>query len=594
MSLAIFRPYDTLVCSNFGAVYLTATWKGVFPTGFIWYRNGVSINSGRQSEVFDTRTTLPQGDTITCEVITEDPCYINSRVTSKKFVIKNKNLPPSVSLTASTTQACRGASVTFTPIVSKRGLTNSFTWYKNNVYVFADSIYTTTDIANGDSIYCAVSHRDSCSDLKTITSNKVFMSITNTVTPSVTIATPTTTICSGTNITFTPTPTNGGTTPTYQWKKNGANVATTTTYSASNIANSDVISCILTSNAACPSTPTATSNNITMTVTPTVTPSVSIATPTATICAGASVTFTPTPTNGGTTPTYQWKKNGINVATTPTYTASDLANADVISCIMTSNVNCPSANTATSNTISMTVNANPSVSISPTTPAYCVGQSVTLAATTGLSVYQWSTGASTASISVNAAGTYALTVTNANGCKSNTSIAVTALAKPTVDFGFTIQGGKVTFNNLSTGATSYLWRFTDSTSTLTNPIVTYRANGNYSVCLVATNALNCKDSICRDVNVTRVSLRDLPDGMRITISPNPTTGKLTIGLNRQKPFQKTDKIRITDVLGRQLAQFQAQEGNNQLDLSAFANGTYFLSLTLDGSTYFLEKIIKQE
>ena len=86
----------------------------------------------------------------------------------------------------------------------------------------------------------------------------------------------------------------------------------------------------MTSSLACANPTTATSNEITMTVTAAVAPSVSIAAnPGNTICTGTSVTFTATPTNGGTTPSYQWKLNGANVGTNSnTYSNNALANGD--------------------------------------------------------------------------------------------------------------------------------------------------------------------------------------------------------------------------------------------------------------------------
>jgi hypothetical protein len=71
------------------------------------------------------------------------------------------------------------------------------------------------------------------------------------------------TICAGTSVTFTATPTNGGTIPSYQWKLNGNNVGTDqATYTTSTLANGDVVTVVLTSNSPCATGNPATSNPI--------------------------------------------------------------------------------------------------------------------------------------------------------------------------------------------------------------------------------------------------------------------------------------------------------------------------------------------
>ena len=194
------------------------------------------------------------------------------------------------------------------------------------------------------------------------------------VVPSVSVvASPSGAICSGTSVAFTATPTNGGTTPTYQWQVNASNVGTGgTIFTSTTLSSGDIVTCIMTSNATCPSTATVTSSGITMTVTPTVTPAVSIvSSPVSPICSGTSVTYTATPTNGGTTPTYQWQVNGSNVGTGgTTYTTTTLANGDIVTCIVTSNATCASPLTGTSTGITMTVNptpATPTISVSGST-----------------------------------------------------------------------------------------------------------------------------------------------------------------------------------------------------------------------------------
>ena len=76
-----------------------------------------------------------------------------------------------------------------------------------------------------------------------------------------------------------------------------------------------------------------------------------------TICAGTSVTFTATPTNGGSSPSYQWKVNGVNAGTdSAIFTSSSLTNTDKVTVVLTSNATCASPINANSNQITMTVN----------------------------------------------------------------------------------------------------------------------------------------------------------------------------------------------------------------------------------------------
>ena len=81
----------------------------------------------------------------------------------------------------------------------------------------------------------------------------------------------------------------------------------------------------------------------------------------------------------------------------------------------------------------VTVNTNPTPALTPSgATTFCDGGSVDLDADAGFSTYAWSTGASTASITVTTAGSYDVTVTDVNGCIGTTAAeAVTVNANPT-------------------------------------------------------------------------------------------------------------------------------------------------------------------
>jgi hypothetical protein len=270
---------------------------------------------------------------------------------------------------------------------------------------------------------------------------------------SVSIAASATTICSGTSVTFTATQTNGGTTPSYQWKLNGSNVGSNSaTYTSTTLANNDLVTVVMTSNASpCLTSSPATSNTVTMTVNPNLPASVSIGASATTICSGTSVTFTATPTNGGTAPSYQWKLNGSNVGTdSATYTSATLTNNDLVTVDMTSNASpCLTGSPATSNTVTMTV--NDPIGITAITPDadHISGSSTTTISTSGVvgsnAVVSWYTGSgqvgflgtglTSPAVSY---GTYYAVVTGACGTSVELSTTIRRL-------------------NMWTGAVSNLW-----------------------------------------------------------------------------------------------------------------------------------------
>ncbi|MEI6767186.1 MAG: LamG-like jellyroll fold domain-containing protein, partial [Bacteroidota bacterium] len=74
-------------------------------------------------------------------------------------------------------------------------------------------------------------------------------------------------VCQGASVSFTATPVFGGAAPVYQWLLNGNSIGNnSSTFVSTTLANNDVVSCTMVSNASCLNTATATSNAITISV----------------------------------------------------------------------------------------------------------------------------------------------------------------------------------------------------------------------------------------------------------------------------------------------------------------------------------------
>ncbi len=99
----------------------------------------------------------------------------------------------------------------------------------------------------------------------------------------------------------------------------------------------------------------AVSNTIQVIVTPLLLPTISISQDASNPCNG--IVFSSSITNGGTIPSYQWRKNGVAIsgANSSTYTATDVLNGDIITCVLVSNNPNANPNPVSSNSITITL-----------------------------------------------------------------------------------------------------------------------------------------------------------------------------------------------------------------------------------------------
>jgi Leucine-rich repeat (LRR) protein len=228
--------------------------------------------------------------------------------------------------------------------------TNVYKWYKNGV------LYTTTN--NNKLVFSSIQQSNTgvytCSVTNpavsglTLTSNPDTIVVENLQIKTQPVSV---TQCAGTNTTFAVEVTSS-TAITYSWRKNGMPIENTNnaTFTLNNLSAADAgdYDVVITN----PYNSSITSNAATLTVNTTA-PQVSLSIEASSndICTGSTISYMASPINGGTTPIYNWKVNGITVGDNSETYAYYPAHNDVVSCELTSNENCVTGNPATASII---------------------------------------------------------------------------------------------------------------------------------------------------------------------------------------------------------------------------------------------------
>ena len=224
-----------------------------------------------------------------------------------------------------------------------------------------------------------------------VASAAIVVNVIATPSPGVTIIVSPDSSCAGMPVTFTAIPDSGGAGPIYQWVVDGVYTgAGGPAYTSTSLSSSNVIKCILTSDATCVTNPVVVSNSLSVIVTAIPFTGVTVISSANNICQDSAVLFTATPSNGGAAPTYQWEVNGVGTGgDSSTFTDARLNNGDLVTCTLQSSLTC--ALPVASHPVTMIVYPLPAIQLTPDT-VIAGGRSLQLypQVSGSISSYQWS------------------------------------------------------------------------------------------------------------------------------------------------------------------------------------------------------------
>jgi hypothetical protein len=375
---------------------------------------------------------------------------------------------------------------------------------------------------------------------------------------SASISTPTITVtggqsvCSGNSVTLT-----ASSAYLYSWAPSGQTTSSivvsptaTTTYSLT------------------VSNPCSNSASSTKTITVFAVPTASIS-PSAnqTFCQGTTMTLT---ASGGAN--YSWSTGAVS--------SSIAVNSSGNYYAVVSN-GCPSQDVSTS-TVTVVVNAKPTVVVAPTPASVCFGSSHTITASGGIS-YLWNTGGQTTSsiiIVPTVSANYSVTVTDVNGCSNLSFGFVNVLPLPVANAGTDktiLSGNSTTIGGASSGA-SYSWSNGATTQTIiVNPTVT----STYTL-IVSGQCGSDTDSVTVVVTANPTAVTDVyEDAINISVYPNPTSNELFIG----GFYNKEVTISVYDIVGNKIMSDKSEAAIVKINVAELSSGTYILTVTCDGKNY---------
>lgn len=278
---------------------------------------------------------------------------------------------------------------------------------------------------------------------------------------------------------------------------------------------------------------------------------------------------------------------GLNATGADAYTWSNGGTGASISTNPTGNItySVTGTNTLTGCTdvqsVAILVNPSPNVNAFASAPEICPGETSYLSAV-GANSYAWSNGANGQVISVTPGSTTSYTVigTNMYGCSATDAIAVTVKSAPTINANnangaTSCKGEMVTIN--ATGGVSYQWLSSTSPNLYSGSSINVVLTTSTNFTVVGTGANGCNANANFAQNVEDCTGLNTIDAAvtGISVYPNPTKDVLTVSTKSGL----ISNVQILDVTGRVVLSNEVEGTTATFDMSALANGMYYVKVT---------------
>lgn len=156
-------------------------------------------------------------------------------------------------------------------------------------------------------------------------------------------------------------------------------------------------------------------------------------TPSSTVCEGTTVTFNGGATGGGAPYTYSWTgpNSFSSTAQNPTLVTTTAASGTYVLTVT------DACTTVSTTSVTLTVNANPGVAVTPTSGLFCTGSPAVTLNASGALTFNWAPSAgltattgSSVDASPSSSTTYTVIGTDGNGCTASATTAITSSVPP--------------------------------------------------------------------------------------------------------------------------------------------------------------------